>query len=559
MNRRQLLRYYAGAAVVSVVVFTVAYDTGMSVFEDRPRTLLESFEIVLQTFTTTGYGQDAPWSSPVMTLLVVSMQVASLVLIFAAFPIVIVPLVEDALSTTAPTERPDLSGHVVVCAHSNRTSTLVDEFERRSIPYVIVERDRETAADLHEAGRTAVHGDPESTRVLERVGLADARALVADGDDQADLSVVMAAGEVAPSVPAYTVLEDDDLARYHDHAGADRVFSPRELLGRGLANKVRTAVDADFDGAVPLDGSSSLRVAELSVRPGSALLGRRLSATGLDERAGLTVVGAWTRGEFRAPPPSDLTLDAHTVLLLVGRPTAIEAVDRSVDGPLRRRRGRSRTRGDVIVAGYGVVGSTVVEALSGAETPRVVDLEPEPAVDVAGDATDPETLREAGVPDAETVVIALDDDATALLATFVVRDLAPEAEVVVRAEEADSVQKLYRAGADYVLSLASVTGRLLAAAILDDRDAVAVDEAVAVAHLPAGPLAGRDLGEVPLAAAGCSVVAIERRDGRLDANLGRATALGEYDRLVVAGLASDVRRLREAVAAGEWPDGDAAR
>jgi len=553
MDRSRLLRYYLVAIVGSIVVFTVAYDVGMSVFEDRPRTLLEAFEIVLQTFTTTGYGQDAPWESTAMTLLVIAMQGGSLVLIFAAFPIVIVPLVEDALSTAPPTERPGLTDHVVVCSHSPRTRTLIDEFEARDVPYVVVEADRAVASDLHEADRPVVHGDPESADLLRHVGLADARAVVADGDDQVDLSVVMAAKEVAPSVPAYTVLEDESLARYHEHAGADGVFSPRELLGRGLANKVRTAVETELDDEVRVGRGGELRVREVPVRPGSELIDRPLGEVGIDDRTGIRVVGAWTRGEFRTPPLEDLVLDEHTVLLIVGGRAAVDALERS--GPASMRRHGRRGRGDVVVAGHGVVGSTVVDALVRADfEPTVVDLADEPGVDVVGDVTDERVLRKADVDEAGTVVLALNDDATALLATFVVRDLAPDAELVVRAEEAANVRKLYRAGADYVLSLASVTGRLLAAALLDHRDVVTVDEPVAIARLPAAPVADRRLGELDARArTACTIVAVEHRDGRVDADIGEYTVLDERDYLLVAGLASDVQRLREVVEDGEWP------
>ena len=113
--RRWLVRAYVFAVVVSVIAFTLAYDAGMTLLENRPRSLLESFEFVMQTLTTTGYGQDAPWGTA-MTVLVIGIQIASLVLIFAAFPIVIVPLVEDALATSPPTELEDVRDHVLICS-----------------------------------------------------------------------------------------------------------------------------------------------------------------------------------------------------------------------------------------------------------------------------------------------------------------------------------------------------------------------------------------------------------------------------------------------------------
>lgn len=47
-------------------------------------------------------------------------------------------------------------------------------------------------------------------------------------------------------------------------------------------------------------------------------------------------------------------------------------------------------------------------------------------------------------------------------------ELNPRIEIITRANEHENVSKLYRAGADYVLSLAAVSGRMLASIVLDE-------------------------------------------------------------------------------------------
>jgi Trk K+ transport system NAD-binding subunit len=533
VGRRRLIRYYAAAFAGAVVSFTLAYDLGMSFFEGRPRTLLHSFEVVMQTFTTTGYGQDAGWG-PEMTLLVVSMQFTSLVLIFAAFPIVIVPLVEDALATSPPTALEGVDGHVIVCRHSPRTETLRDELAARDVPTVLVEPDRETATDLFERDRRVVHGDPDSVETLRAAGVEDARAVVADDDDEVDLSIVMSAGEAAPDVPVYSIVDDPAFETYHRHAGVEEAFSPRTLLGRGLANKITTAVSSDLEGGVEIGRDFS--IGELPLHPGSALCGRTLAESGLVDRTGARVIGAWSTGEFRTPPFPDLVLDEHTVLLVVGSEDDLERLRDLTRSTVRRHR-----RSEVVIAGYGVVGSAVGNALAESGVPStVVDIEEGPTVDVVGDATDPEVLREAGVEAGGTVVLALDDDTTTLVATFVIRDLNPHVEIIARADEPESVRKLYRAGADYVLSLSSVTGRLLASRIVGE-EVVSFGQGIKVVSVPAPETTTLEALSIR-ERTGCTVVAVERRDGRVDTDLAEWTEVGEHDSLVLAGTDEDVAR-----------------
>jgi Trk K+ transport system NAD-binding subunit len=307
------------------------------------------------------------------------------------------------------------------------------------------------------------------------------------------------------------------------------------LLGRGLANKVRNAVTTETGDSVDLDGG--LEVAEFPVQPGSRLQGRRVGEVEIEGRTGVKLIGAWSNGTFRTPPLPELVLDEHTVLLVVGTEPALSALKRWTLSEIRRY-----ARGEVVVVGFGVVGSTVDERLAGHDVPRtVVGRESRPGVDVSGDATDPGVLREAGVDDARTVILALDDDTTTLLATFVVREVNPDTEIIARADDVDNVRKLYRAGADYVLSLASVTGRLLASTVLDE-EVVSVDTQVEVVRLSAEPVAGRTLGEVSLPE-GVTVVAVEHRDGRITADVGDWTTLQGTDQLVVAGVDRDVGRI----------------
>jgi voltage-gated potassium channel Kch len=94
------------------------------------------------------------------------------------------------------------------------------------------------------------------------------------------------------------------------------------------------------------------------------------------------------------------------------------------------------------------VGTTVTEHIGGETETVVVDRLDRPGVDVVGDVTEKSTLREAGLTEASTVIIAISDDTTTVFATLVIRELNPEAEIIARADATESVRKLYQAGAD---------------------------------------------------------------------------------------------------------------
>ncbi|USZ69770.1 NAD-binding protein (plasmid) [Halorussus salilacus] len=533
--RRRTVYYLLTLAGI-ILAFSVAYDYGMTVLENRPQPFHHSLQVVVETFTTTGYGSNAPWETPEMTAFVVLMDLTGVVLIFMALPIFVVPLFEEAVSTTLPTGVDDLEDHVVVCSFSPRVEALIAELDSWDVAYVVVEPDRERALDLYESGLEVVHGDPQSVETLRNANVASATALVADADDEEDVGIALTAREADPDVRIVSVVEEPEMITYHELAGVEEALCPRRLLGESLADKVTTRVSADLDEAV--DIGEDFEVAEIPVQRDSDLVGTTLADGPLREPSDATVVGAWVDGVFETPPSPDDDLTAGTILLVAGSRSQLERLRELTDSSVRPPR-----REEVIVVGYGEVGSTVGEELAGAGVSyTAVDIEDAPGVDVVGDATDPETLVEAGIEDARTVVLTLADDTLTGFATLVVRDLDPDVEVLARAEETENVRKIYRAGADYVLALSTVSGRMLASTILEDEEVLSMDEQVEIVRTTAPKLAGRTLAEADVRArTGCTVIAVER-DGEVVTDLGPEFRLQRDDDVVIAGTDESVGR-----------------
>lgn len=535
--QRRTVGYLAGLFGL-MGVFTVGYNWALRTFEGRSQPLYMSLQHVVETFTATGYGSQAPWATPEMNLFVVVMDLVGVVSVFLALPVLLFPLFEEALSTTVPTTVEDVDDHVVICTLTPRGETLVAELDSREIPYVVVEPDRETAAEAYEDGIDVINADPQSVEGLEGARVSGARAVVADASDDVNTSIVLTAKEVAEDVRVISVVNDPDRARYHELAGADDVLSPRSLLGEGLATKVTTGVSTDLGDVIEV--GADFEIAEFPIHRGSDLVGRTISESGIREETGANVIAAWFQGRFESPPSPDKPMDGGTVLLATGREDQLERL-RELTLAERRVPGRGQT----LVAGYGEVGKRAAEALSDAGIAHtVMDREDLPGVDAVGDATEPEDLHRAGIEEARTVLLALPEDTLTEVATLIAREANPDVEILARAEATENVGKTYRAGADYVLSLATVSGRILASTILEET-VMSPDTQVEVVRTEAPGLVGSTLGEANVRArTGCTVVGIER-DGVVRTDVGPDFRIQDGDELVVAGTDEGVNRFSE--------------
>jgi Trk K+ transport system NAD-binding subunit len=550
MHRRQRRAlYYLVTFLLVILFYTFAYQWAIATFEGVERGFFESLLVVVETFTTTGYGEDAIWNSPPMILLLISMMFTGVFFIFMALPLFVVPWIEQRLSTTLPTDANDLEDHVVICAYTDRSQTLVDELDVVDIPYLVIEPDRDLARELYQDGISVIHGDPESVEDLARTNLDTARALVADIDDETNASIPLAARQVTDSadLQIITFAEDPSMANYHRYAGADTVFAPRHLIGESLATKVTAGFSPELTDAVEI--SDDLEIAEVPVQAGSQLVETTVGESRIRERTGVNIIGAWFRGEFVTPPSPDARIDDKTILLVAGRADQLEQLK-----AMTQSEAHTRAAGPVIICGYGEVGAKVKEAVTAAGlTCRTVDLADGPGVDMVGDVTDEETLREAGIDDASTLILTLSDDTHAIFSTLVARQISPDIEIIARANETESVQKLYRAGADYVLALSTVSGRMLASCILDE-DVLSYGQQVEIVRVPAGSLVGKSLEQADIRARTAStVIAVERGEDVIT-KLPATFTFEAGDNIIAAGPDTGIKELTALANGGQSSD-----
>jgi Trk K+ transport system NAD-binding subunit len=532
--------YYLLLVAATTVSFTLLYNFGMGAWEGRPQPMYRSLEVVVQSFTTTGYGDDAPWATPQMNGLVIAMQLAGIGLILTAVDVFAVPAIRDALTPSPPRTVPKLEDHVVVCVHTPRTEAFISELAARDDEYVLIVPDADHARELNESEYRVLHGDPESVDILRTARIDSALAVVVDAADDTSASVALSVREVDPDVRVITLVEDATLARYHRAAGVDDVLSPRKLLGERLAAELPTAVKTDIEEGIAI--GEDFELVELTVAENSAVRGRTFEEAGLRERFGVNVVGAWFDGDFTTPVRPTDRLAVGTQLLVVGRPDRVETL-RDLAGS----RVRAFASQEVIVAGYGDSGRAAVRTLRETSSrSTVLDVDDDPNVDVVGDTRDPNVLERAGIHGASALVVAVGDDTTAIFATLIAREMNPDLRVVVRANEVEDVPKLYRAGADYVQSLAAVSGRMLVSTVFESETILAYEKRVSVVRLPAPGLDGRTAVDAEVRSeTGCTVVAVVR-DGKTVVDFDPAELVFRADdEVVVAGEDDAIARFED--------------
>lgn len=220
-------------------------------------------------------------------------------------------------------------------------------------------------------------------------------------------------------------------------------------------------------------------------------------------------------------------------LILVVSAT-VEALAATSRYRFRVRRWRRTMRDHYVICGFGTKGRSSAATLASQGIPRdrivVVDLDPS-VVDEAnrlgytasvGDCTRESVLRRVEVAHAKGVVVAVDRDDTAVLASLTVRVLNDSARLVAAARQEENSKILRRSGASVVITADEATGRLLGLAIDSPFQAALIEDLLMIgrgADLVERDVTSRQIGSEPPD----GTVAVIR-NGRLVATPGRLEA-----------------------------------
>jgi Trk K+ transport system NAD-binding subunit len=532
--RKRLVLYYITGLVVAVFVFAVIYNVVMSELEGANQSIFASLDFVVQTMTTTGFGQDSDiWSHPITFLFVILTQLTGIGIGFFTLRLIIIPLFTGA-EVDLDNRLSPKHDHVIICEYRRDSAVLLDELRELDIDYVLISSDEENAKDLSDDGYSVIHGSPQDASAFERASIDSARAVITDAGT-ASVNTILTVRSIQEDVEIITLTDDSDMTEILLETGADTVLSPHAVLGHRLAEKAISSLTAELTDTIDL--GANFEVTEVPVDHESPLVGTRIRDSKIRERTGANVIGAWIDGELQLPPSPDAVIRTNTVLLVSGAHESLEAFA-DVTRPVRARQRHER----IVVAGYGEVGEAAQSIVEDADIECVtIDVEAGDGVDIVADAATEEALYEAGIETADAILVGVPDDSASLLTTVLARKLNPEIEILSRVSATDATQKALSAGADYVLSVPRVSARMVAKEILGE-DVLAPASQIRFVRVPAHPFAGSTLANSGIyERTGCRVIAVEDDAGATTAIDPQRTFTGE-ERITIVGTDESVQR-----------------
>jgi voltage-gated potassium channel len=292
----------------------------------------------------------------------------------------------------------------------------------------------------------------------------------------------------------------------------------------------------------------------------------------------MTVTTITTVG-FGEVHPLSASGKAFTILLIIfGVGTILYTLNNAarivIEGELQdvfgRRKLEKKIRGmkdHNIVCGYGRMGRVICKELREKGARFVVIEKERPAAGtfdeemlfIWGDATRDEVLKEAGIEHAKGLISVLPTDAENLYVVLSARVLNPELNIVARAGEEGSEEKLLRAGADRVVSPYHIGGLRIAHTLLKPAVVDFIEFATRSGNIDlqmeeisvreGSEISGKTLDECGFGRElGIIIVAIKRSAGEMRFNPTFRTTIKTGDILIALGERMKLKVLEEMAA-----------
>lgn len=538
-NVRILLKF-SFYLFILVTVYSILFHFLM-LYEGRQFSWVTGYYWTLTVMSTLGFG-DITFHSDLGKLYSIVVLMSGIVFLLTMLPFTFIqffylPWVEAQAKARAPRELADgVRDHVILTCDSPISRNLAVKLQQYQHKYVMIVEDVQKALELQDQNYHVVVGHLDNPGTYERLKVEQAALVLANVDDMMNANIAITVREVCDKVPVVANADMVDSVDILELSGCSRVYQFTKILGESLARRVLgTSTRANVIGCI-----ESLLIAEAPAMR-TSLIGKTIEQSRLRETVGVNVVGLWERGKFIIPT-AQTPIHSSTVLLLAGTTEQLKEYDNQFGQgvcPLA----------PVLILGGGRVGQAAGQVLEERQINyRIIEKDESVAGDnkyIYGSAADFKVLDKAGITKAPAVIITTHDDATNIYLAIYCRKLAPDIQIISRANLEQNISKLHTAGADLVMSYASMAADTVLN-LLNPGELLMLAEGLSVFRVPVPPVfVGKTLAEVRLShQTGCNLIAISDR-GATHTNPGPNYRFSEDNELILIGDGAAESRFSE--------------
>ncbi len=315
--------------VCALVIIIAAGVIGYVIIEEW--SFVDALYMTIITITTVGYAEVHP--------LTTSGRIFSIFLIVGGVSGALYALsgiagyiIEGHLGTTLGRRRMEktirkLKGHFILCGYGRVGQEIARIFTEEGVPFVIIDKDRESIATAEKDGYLYVFGDATSDEVLKEAGIERARGLVAAlGSDADSVYITLSARGLRPDLFIEARASSSMAGAKLKKAGANRIVAPYNLGARRMAELALRPAVVDFIDTVIRSRGRDLQMENITVSHDSTLAGLTVEEIRRRTKAAILTISR-KGGKLLVNPSIEETIEAGDRLITLGTKKQLGALE----------------------------------------------------------------------------------------------------------------------------------------------------------------------------------------------------------------------------------------
>jgi len=318
-DRRKLTIIFT-AIITLIVIGTVGYMNLLKV------DVVDALYMTVITISTVGYTEvgEMTRQAKIFSMIIIFLGLGT---VGYAFTSVVALFLEGTFKEVWRRNRMNtrieqLKDHYILCGAGETGQSVIEQFQKSNVSFVVVEKDEEQVAELANEGVLVIYGDATNEDVLEKSRIKYAKGFVTSLPSDADnVFTVLTAREMNKNLYIVSRAIERNSRGKLIKAGANNTISPNEIGGRRMAALMIRPSVISFLDVITHAGDVILDLEDVIICDKSTISGKSLKEAKIPERTGLIVLAIKKYGDknIMLNPSFDEILEVGDAMIVLGR------------------------------------------------------------------------------------------------------------------------------------------------------------------------------------------------------------------------------------------------
>jgi voltage-gated potassium channel len=313
-----------------LAVLALVGTTGFHVIEGWD--WLDSFYMVITTFTTVGYMEVHPLSHAgrIFNVFVILGGVGTVFLAIGAATQALLEFEFGKMFGERRMQRDidKLEGHYIICGAGRVGRSVARELARKPVPFLIIETNDARREKLPEDYLVLI-GDATQENVLRQANIDKAVGLVAaTTTDATNIYITLTARGLNPKLKIIARASEEPAEKHLRTAGADSIISPYSFAGHRIAQQFLRPNVLNFLDLATLHPDVDLEIEEVHIGPTSRLANVTIRDSRIHQDLGVIVLAIKREGQaMRFNPTADDRIQPNDYLIAIGESESMRRLE----------------------------------------------------------------------------------------------------------------------------------------------------------------------------------------------------------------------------------------